>query len=65
MYVGKQRTKMSSIRSWYLRSVLDITQIDTSQDTKTYKLQKEEFRNYQARLIERDFRPIKLRSAEF
>ena len=65
MYIGKQRTKMPSIRSWYLRSVLDITQIDTSQDIKTYKLQKEEFKNYQARLIERDFRPIKLRSAEF
>ena len=56
---------MPSIRSWYLRSVLDITQIDTSQDIKTYKLQKEEFKNYQAQLIERDFRPIKLRSVEF
>ena len=56
---------MSSIRYLRLRSVLDITQIDTSQDIKTYKLQKEEFKNYQAQLIERDFRPIKLRSVEF
>ena len=36
---------MSSIRYLYLRTVLDIAQVDISQDSKTYKLQKKEFRN--------------------
>ena len=37
---------MSSIRYLCLRIVLDITQVDLSQDSRTYKLQNEEFKNY-------------------
>jgi len=44
---------MSSIRYLRLISVLDIAQVDTSQDSRTYKLQKEKFRNCQARPIDR------------
>ena len=35
---------MSSIRYLCFRSVLDIAQVDTSQDLRTYKLQKGEFK---------------------
>ena len=51
---------MSSIRYLYLRTILDIAQVDISQDSITYKLQEKEFRNCQALLIERDLRLIEL-----
>ena len=51
----------SSLRSSCLRSVLDIAQINTSQDLRTYKLQKEEFKNCQAQPIKEKPRPIELR----
>ena len=43
---------MSSIR--YLRTVLDISQVDSSQDSRIVKMQKEEFRNSKARPIKRN-----------
>ena len=49
---------MSSIRSYGLWSVLDIAQVDTIQDLRAYKLQKEELKICQACLI-------KLWSSEF
>ena len=52
---------MSSIRYLCLRSVLDIAQVDTSQDSRTYKLQKGEFKIWRAQPIERDLQPIELR----
>ena len=42
---------MSSIR--YLRTILDISQVDSSQDSRIVKMQKEEFRNCKARPIKR------------
>ena len=35
---------MSSIKYLFLRSVLDFTQVNTSQNSRTYKLQKKEFK---------------------
>ena len=35
------------------RTILDIAQVDSSQDLRTIILQKEEFRNCKARLIKR------------
>ena len=52
---------MSSIRYLCLRTVLDIAQVDLSQDSRTVKLQKEEFKNCKARPIERKVRLIELR----
>ena len=52
---------MSSIRYLCLRTVLDIAQVDLSQDSRTVKLQKEEFKNCKAGPIERKVRLIKLR----
>ena len=39
---------MSSLRYSCLRTVLDIAQVDSSQDSRTFKLPKEEFRNCEA-----------------
>ena len=52
VYIGKLRTKKCLVQ------VLDIAQDCSSQDS-TVKLQKEEFRFYEARLIKRQVRPIK------
>ena len=53
VYVGKPRTKTCLVQ------VLDIAQDCSSQDSRTVKLQKEDFRFCEARLIERKVRPIK------
>ena len=52
---------MSSLRYLSLRIVLDIAKVDLSQDSRTVKLQKEEFRNCKARPIKRQIRPIEMR----
>ena len=46
---------MSSFRFLSLRTVLDIAQDGSSQNSRTVKLQKEEFRNCKARPIEHRF----------
>ena len=51
---------MSSLRYLCLRTMLDIAQVDSSQDSRPVNLQKEEFRNCKAQLIERKVRPIEL-----
>ena len=52
---------MSSLRFLSLRTVLDITHVCSSQDLRTVKLQKEEFRICKAQPIERKARPIENR----
>ena len=49
---------MSSTRYLRLRIGLDIAQVDSIQDSRTFKLQKEEFINCKARSIECILRPI-------
>ena len=44
---------MFSSRFLSFRIILDIAQVDSSQDLRTISLQKEEFRNCKARLIKR------------
>ena len=51
---------MSSLKYLYLRTVLDIVQVDSNQDSRPVKLQKEEFKNCKAQPIERKVRPIEL-----
>jgi len=50
---------MSSLRFLSLRTMLDITHVGSSQDSRIVKLQKEEFRIYKTWSIERQTRPIK------
>ena len=52
---------MSSIRYLCLRIVLDITQVDSSQDSRTVKPQKKEFKNCKVRPIECVLQPIETR----
>ena len=59
-------TNLSRFRSQSLQDLLDIAQDVTSQNTKTYKLQKKEFKTCQVRPIERtDSTDRKTGSAEF
>ena len=55
-------TNLSRYRSQSLQVLFDDAQGDTSQDSRIYKLQKEEFRNCLVRLIERQARPIETRT---
>ena len=52
---------MSSLRYLSLRTMLDIAQVDPSQDSRIIRLQKEEFRNCNARPIKRQVRVIETR----
>jgi len=52
---------MFSLRYLSLRTMLDIAQVDPSQDLRTIRLQKEEFRNCKAWPIEKQVRLIKTR----
>ena len=55
-------TNLSRYRSQSLQVLFDDAQGDTSQDSRIYKLQKEEFRNCLVRSIERQARPIETRT---
>ena len=52
---------MSSLRYLSLRTMLDIAQVDPSQDSRIIRLQKVEFRNCKARPIKRQVRVIETR----